>query len=259
MNLLNKINMIILSQLRNLWRFSLKALVIIPAFNEEENIMKTANSLVNIKISNVKLDYIIINDGSTDNTLDVIKKNKLKFIDLPFNLGIGGAVQTGYKYALYGNYDIAIQFDGDGQHNPSYIESLIKELNNGCDLVIGSRYIEDNDTFKSTKYRRMGKNILSCLIKIFTSAKITDPTSGFRACNKKIIEKFADSYPSDYPEPDTLVSILKEKYIVKEISVEMNERAGGTSSITPIKAIYYMIKVSFSIIITAISKRDKIK
>ncbi|MFA5602251.1 MAG: glycosyltransferase family 2 protein [Bacilli bacterium] len=235
----------------------MKALVIIPAYNEEENIVNTINSLKKIKLKGIKLNYIVINDGSKDKTRETLIKNKIKFIDLIYNLGIGGAVQTGYKYALYNNYDVAIQLDGDGQHNPEYIKKLIEELNNGNDLVIGSRFIEKIDSFKSTKLRRIGKNILSFVIKICTNKTIKDPTSGFRACNKKIIELFSKNYPIDYPEPDTLVIVLKRKYKVLEIPVQMNKRDKGKSSITPLKSIYYMIKVSLSIIVTSLEKRSE--
>lgn len=233
----------------------MKVLMIIPAYNEEKNIVKTINSLKEVKIKDVDLDYIVINDGSSDNTKRVLEDNKIKFIDLTCNLGIGGAVQTGYKYAFYNNYDIAIQFDGDGQHNPKYIENLIEGINQGNDLVVGSRFVKKIDTFKSTAIRRLGINFLSSLIRICTGKTIKDPTSGFRASNKEIIELFANNYPSDYPEPDTLVVLLKNKYKVLEIPVEMEERMHGKSSITLLKSIYYMIKVSMAIIVASIGRR----
>ena len=233
----------------------MKILMIIPAYNEENNIKDTVNSIINLNDSNI--DYIVINDGSTDNTLQVLKNNNFNFINLPTNLGIGGAVQTGYKYALYNNYDIAIQFDGDGQHNAEYINSLVKEIENGNDLVIGSRFITNLEGFKSTKIRRVGIVILSSLIKLFTGKKITDPTSGFRACNKKIINLFSSDYPTDYPEPDTAVKIIKKNFKVKEIPVIMNERKKGKSSINIFKSIYYMIKVSLSIIISSITTKEE--
>ncbi len=233
----------------------MKVLVIIPAYNEEENIVKTISSLEEIKIKDVDLDYIVVNDGSSDNTRKVLKDNKIKFIDLVCNLGIGGAVQTGYRYAFYNDYDIAIQFDGDGQHNPKYINDLIEGINKGNDLVVGSRFIKKIDTFKSTAIRRFGINFLSFLIKICTGKTIKDPTSGFRACNKRIIELFAHDYPSDYPEPDTLVVLLKNKFKVLEIPVEMEERMHGKSSITLLKSIYYMIKVSMAIIVASLGKK----
>lgn len=233
----------------------MKVLVIIPAYNEEKNIIKTVESLKTVKLKNHTLDYVVINDGSCDNTKKVCIENNFNLIDLPFNLGIGGAVQTGYKYAYYNNYDIAIQFDGDGQHDASYITSLIEEIENGNDIVIGSRFISDLSTFKSTRIRRVGINFLSWLIKKVTGKKIYDPTSGFRAVNKKIIHLFADNYPSDYPEPDTIVTIIKKDFKVSEIPVKMHERANGQSSISLMKSVYYMIKVSLAIIISSLSTK----
>lgn len=233
----------------------MKTLIIIPAYNEEHGILNTINDLKN----NAKnVDYVVINDGSKDNTKKVLLENDINFIDLTNNLGIGGAVQTGYKYALEKGYDVAIQFDGDNQHDAKYIELLIKEIENGADLSIGSRYVSELSEFKSTAMRRFGKNILSVLIKICTGTKIYDPTSGYRAANAKVIKLFADSYPTDYPEPDTVAMILKKGYKVTEIPVKMNERKTGKSSINAFKSIYYMIKVGISIILTSINtKREK--
>ena len=226
----------------------MKTLVIVPAYNEENNIVNTINNLKN-SIKNI--DYVVINDGSTDNTKNVCIKNNINFIDLSINIGIGGAVQTGYKYAKKHNYDIAIQFDGDNQHNPKYINDLIKEIEDGNDLAIGSRYIKNIDTFKSTYVRRIGINFLSFLIKIVTGKKIYDVTSGFRACNKRLINFFADNYSIDYPEPDSIAKVLKNGYKVKEIPAEMNERTIGKSSINFMESIYYMIKVSLCILSAA--------
>ena len=223
----------------------MKTLVIIPAYNEEDNII---NTIKNLKENTKNIDYIVINDGSTDNTKKVCIENNINFIDLSINLGIGGAVQTGYKYAKKHNYDIAVQFDGDNQHDPKYIDDLIKEVENGNDLVIGSRYVKNIDTFKSTLIRRMGIKFLSSLIKLVTHKKIYDVTSGFRACNKKVIDYFSKHYSLDYPEPDSIARLLKMKYKVKEIPVEMKERKSGKSSIKFFDSIYYMIKVSLCIL-----------
>ena len=233
----------------------MKALVIIPCYNEEKNIVKTVEQIKNTKLKNITLDYIVINDGSSDNTKKVMVDNNINFIDLPFNLGIGGAVQTGYKYAYYNNYDIAIQFDGDGQHNANYIKDLIKEIKNGNNVVIGSRFVANLSKFKSTRIRRMGIKFLSGLIRLVSGKKICDPTSGFRAVDREIMELFANDYPIDYPEPDTIVTVIKKGYNVSEIPVEMNEREYGKSSINPIKSIYYMIKVSLAIIISSVSTK----
>jgi len=236
----------------------MKILVIIPAYNEEKGIIKTVESLKKVKLKGHVVDYVVINDGSSDNTKNVCIDNNINFIDLPFNLGIGGAVQTGYKYAYYNNYDIAIQFDGDGQHDASYIGSLVEEIEKGNNIVIGSRFVSELSKFKSTRIRRVGINFLSWLIKIVTKRKIYDPTSGFRAVDREIIKVFANDYPSDYPEPDTIVSIIKKGYKVSEIPVEMNERETGSSSISAFKSIYYMIKVSLAIIIAALSTKRSV-
>ena len=235
----------------------MKVLMIIPAYNEAKSIVNTVKSLEAFKSDKHTLDYIIINDGSKDNTREVCINNNLNFVDLPMNLGIGGAVQTGYKYALLNNYDVAIQFDGDGQHDANYIINLVEEIEKGYDIAIGSRFVKELSEFKSTWIRRVGINFLSRLIKIVSGKRVYDPTSGFRAANKKIIEEFANEYPIDYPEPDTIVSIIKKGYKVSEIPVKMNERKEGTSSLTTniFKPVYYMIKVSLAIIITAMSTK----
>ena len=237
----------------------MKVLVIIPAYNEEENILNTCTSIEKIKSKvNFTLDYIVINDGSKDNTLEICKKNKLPVINLIHNLGIGGAVQTGYKYALKNDYDIAIQFDGDGQHDASYIENLVEPLKNGeAHMSIGSRYIEELSEFKSTKLRQAGIKFLSFILKITTGKKIFDMTSGFRAINKDIIKLFAMDYPNDYPEPETIVEVVQKGYVIKEIPVKMHERIHGKSSITPLKSIYYMIKVSYAMVVRSIIERRR--
>lgn len=174
----------------------LRKLVIIPAYNESASIVNTVND---IKKNAPDFDYVVINDHSKDNTLQICKDAGLNVIDLPLNLGIGGAVQTGYLYACQNGYDIAVQFDGDGQHDAKYLnemaETLVKEQ---ADMVIGSRFIE-KEGFQSSFTRRLGIRYFTFLIKILTGQKITDPTSGYRMCNRKIIELFAGNYPKDYP------------------------------------------------------------
>lgn len=231
-----------------------KVLVIIPAYNEAKNIVKTVNDLVSV---NKNVDYIVINDGSKDNTKDVCIEHKINFIDLPVNLGIGGAVQTGYLYAYNNSYDIAIQYDGDGQHNPEYIDNLIKDIESGNDLTIGSRYVQELSEFKSTKMRQFGIKILSFLIKFVTGKKVYDPTSGYRACNKKVIKLFASNYPIDYPEPDSVTRLIKFGYKVGEIPVKMNPRENGKSSINFLNSIYYMIKVSICILSVKYMKKER--
>ena len=236
----------------------MKVLMIIPAYNEELNIENTVKKIIKYnKESTNKIDYVIINDGSTDGTKQICEKNNYNVINLIHNLGIGGAVQTGYKYALENNYDVAMQFDGDGQHDENYIDSLVKEIDNGANFVIGSRFIEDLSEFKSSSTRRMGIKILSFLIRLCTGKKIYDPTSGFRAADRKVIKLFAERYPTEYPEPESTVELISKKFKVKEVPVEMHEREFGTSSIKPLKSIYYMFSVSISIIVASISGEMK--
>ena len=230
----------------------MKVLLIIPAYNEEKCILKTYNKVMEYnKKNNSKYDVIVINDGSRDNTENILIKNSIPYITLINNLGIGGAVQTGYKYASENNYDIAVQFDADGQHDVNYVKNIIKPIIDGqADLVIGSRFIDKNSSeFKSTKMRRLGIKIISFFIKLVTKKKIYDVTSGFRACNKDIINEFKNNYPLEYPEPVSSVNIIKNGYKIKEVPVKMNEREDGVSSIKSWKNIYYMINVILSILI----------
>lgn len=199
---------------------------------------------------------VVINDASDDNTSSIVKAAGFSVIDLSSNLGIGGAMQTGYLYAYNHDYDIAVQLDGDGQHDPIYIERLVAPIiQDEADMVIGSRFIE-YDGFQSTRLRRMGIEFFKSIISLLTGEKFTDPTSGFRACNKVIIEHFAHYYPFDYPEPETLVMMLRAGYRLLEIPVIMRERAGGHSSIQSLKSLYYMIKVTMAIMIEMIKSHD---
>lgn len=239
----------------------LKVILVIPAYNEEENILKTYKSVIDYNNkSKTDYDVIVINDGSKDKTSSICHENNIPVIDLIHNLGIGGAVQTGYKYAYENNYDIAVQFDGDGQHDVRYVKNIIEPIiNKEADMVIGSRFIKNIDTFKSTFSRRIGINIISFFIKLVTGKKIYDTTSGFRAVNKKIIKDFASSYPVEYPEPLTTTEIIRKGYKVSEVSVEMKEREGGVSSIRAWKSAYYMITVVVSIIIIGMRRYKKCK
>lgn len=232
----------------------MKKLVIIPAYNESSNILNTVRD---IQKSAPDFDYIVINDCSTDDTLEILKSNKLNYISLPVNLGIGGAVQTGYKYALENNYDVAVQVDGDGQHDPVYLSELLKKMINiNADMVIGSRFIE-NQGFQSTFMRRIGIVYFTKLIKLLTGTTITDPTSGFRMANREVIKMFANQYPKDYPEPESIVTLLKSGKKVVEVPVQMKARQGGESSIKMANSVYYMIKVSLAILIESTKKVRK--
>ena len=228
-----------------------KILIIIPAYNEEASILKTCKEIYEYN-SKYKTNYdiLVINDCSTDSTLKICKGNDIPVISLVHNLGIGGAVQTGYKYALSHDYDIAIQFDGDGQHDVNYVEKLIAPIiKDQADFVIGSRFIEELSSFKTSGARRLGIKIISRFIKIACRKKIYDTTSGFRAANKKVITEFANEYPLEYPEPITTVELVKKKYRVEEVAVNMKERVGGKSSIHTWKNVYYMMNVCLSILI----------
>lgn len=233
----------------------MKILVIIPAYNEEKNIVSVVENLQQ-KCSNI--DYVIINDCSKDSTEKIIKDKGFNYISLPVNLGIGGGVQTGYRYAVENNYDIAIQIDGDGQHDPIYIERLIEPIINGeADMVIGSRFIE-KEGFQTSFMRRLGINFLKALIKVCCKQEITDTTSGFRATSKELTKRFANQYAQDYPEPEAIIDSVLNGYKVKEVPVIMHERKEGESSINTTTSVYYMVKVSLAIILCRLSNKEKI-
>lgn len=232
-----------------------KVLLIVPAYNEEESILSVATT-----IENAGYDFIVVNDGSKDSTLEICKSNDIPVLDLCTNLGIGGAVQCGHLYAQENGYDIDIQFDGDGQHDISSVPNLIESIQNGADLVIGSRFVKkDSTNFQSTGMRRLGIKWLSGTIKFMTGKRIYDVTSGFRACSKNAISLFCNEYPIDYPEPESIVTAIKHNLTVDEVPVKMNERQGGTSSIRALSSLYYMIKVSLSIIIQGMTRYGRIK
>ena len=229
----------------------MRKLIIIPAYNESENIEKTVQM---IKKDAPSFDYIIINDCSTDNTLEICLNRGFNVISLPINLGIGGAVQTGFKYALLHGYDLTVQVDGDGQHDPSFLEEMAETLESeGCDMVIGSRFI-NKEGYQSSGLRRVGIKYFSLLIRIITGTKITDPTSGLRMINREIIKMFAEDYPKDYPEPEVIVAVLRQGKSIVEIPVVMMAREGGVSSISAKKSVYYMIKVTLAILIERIRR-----
>ncbi|HES9169662.1 glycosyl transferase 2 family protein [Streptococcus pyogenes] len=224
----------------------MKKLIIIPAYNESSNIVNTIRT---IESDAPDFDYIIIDDCSTDNTLAICQKQGFNVISLPINLGIGGAVQTGYRYAQRCGYDVAVQVDGDGQHNPCYLEKMVEVLvQSSVNMVIGSRFIT-KEGFQSSFARRIGIKYFAWLIALLTGKKITDATSGLRLIDRSLIERFANHYPDDYPEPETVVDVLVSHFKVKEIPVVMNERQGGVSSISLTKSVYYMIKVTLAILV----------
>lgn len=226
-----------------------KKLIIIPAYNEEANIEKTVESILN---DSTGFDYVVINDCSTDRTKEICEQKGYNIVNLPINLGIGGAVQTGYKYAARNGYDMAVQVDGDGQHDPAFLEEMAEYLEkNNLDMVIGSRFIEKQG-FQSSGLRRVGIRFFSWLIKLLTGTTVTDPTSGLRMIGKNVLRLFAEEYPKDYPEPESVVAILRKGMRVEEIPVVMREREGGVSSISMKKSVYYMVKVTLAILIERI-------
>lgn len=227
----------------------MRVLVLIPAYNEADSIEETVQSVIN-----AGYDYIIINDGSVDSTLDICRRNGFNVLDLPQNLGIGGAVQAGHKYAQKLGYDVDIQFDGDGQHDAGYLDRLVDEIADGGDLVIGSRYLSTANSFRSTFMRRMGKTVCSTVIRLVSGKTVTDPTSGFRACGRKAIDLFCLEYPSDYPEPESIVHALNRGLLVREVPVVMHERQGGESSIGFLSSIYYMLKVTLAILLSSFAR-----
>lgn len=232
-----------------------RVLLIVPAYNEEESITCVAS-----KIREAGYDFIVVNDGSKDSTIEICHRENIPTLDLSSNLGIGGAVQCGHMYAQEHGYDIDIQFDGDGQHDISCVPELIRAVQNGADLVVGSRFINPKASgFLSTGLRRLGIRWLSATIKFMTGVQIQDVTSGFRACGSRAIELFSHDYPIDYPEPESIVIAVKHHLKVTEFPVKMNERQGGSSSIKAFSSIYYMIKVSLAIIIQGITRHGRIK
>ncbi len=239
---------------------SKKILLIIPAYNEEKNIEKVYEGIVSYNEKNkIKYDVIVINDGSTDDTEIILKNNGIPHISLVNNLGIGGAVQTGYKYAQLKEYDIAVQFDGDGQHEVECVKDIVEPIvAEKYNMVIGSRFIDVNSSkFKSSGARRLGILIISFFMKLVTKNKIYDTTSGFRAVDKQLIYKFAKDYPSEYPEPVSTTQILCNGFKVKEVPVSMRERENGSSSIRSWKNFYYMFNVILSIIFFGMRRKNK--
>lgn len=230
----------------------MKAIVIVPAYNEEDNIR---NTLRDLEENGAGTDVLVMNDCSTDGTEAILQETGVNHLSFPVNLGIGGGVQAGYQYARENGYEIAIQFDGDGQHEAKYLQALIDPIEAGeADIVIGSRFVE-HEGFQSSGARRLGIGILSRLIRVLCGVKVADVTSGMRAVNRRFIEEYAEHYAQDYPEPEALLYAGVRKARIKEVPVQMRERAGGKSSISSFRSIYYMIKVSLALILGRISKR----
>ena len=221
----------------------MKTLVIIPAYNESKNLERV---IENLRKKAPQFDYIIINDGSTDNTEEICRKNQYHYINLPVNLGLTGAVQTGMKYAKQKHYDMAIQFDADGQHLPEYIQKMVDCMEKTkCDVVIASRFYGGKMPFRM---RTIGAKLITAAIRLTTKKYISDPTSGMRLYNKKMIEQFAKD-ANNSPEPDTLSYLIRLGASIREVKVKMEERMEGQSYLTPINASKYMIQMLMSICI----------
>lgn len=228
----------------------MKVLIMIPAYNEALNIEKTVKDV----LENTDYDYIVINDCSKDNTKEVCERNNFHMLSLPINYGLTSAIQVGMKYAYQNNYDIAIQFDGDGQHQAKYLKDLVQEIQSkNCEIAIGSRFVEEK---KPHSLRMFGSNLISFCIKLTTGKKIKDTTSGMRAYNRQAIEEFVKN-PSLTPEPDTIVYMIKRGINVKEVQVEMSDREFGESYLKPIKAMEYMFNMVFSILFIRSSTKKK--
>ena len=225
----------------------MRVLVIMPAYNEEEVI---GTLLTRLRTELPDYDVVVVDDGSTDRTAEIVRATPgVTLLRLPYNLGIGGAMQTGYKYAARHGYDVAVQCDSDGQHPIAHIPALVARVAQGdADLVIGSRYVADTG-YRPSLTRRIGKSLLSRWIDLCIGGGITDTTSGFRAANRRVIRLFARTYPEDYPEPEALVIVHRHGLRAAEAPVVMQARQGGRSSIRLLHAGYYMVKVGLAVFI----------
>ncbi|HJA24821.1 MAG TPA: glycosyltransferase family 2 protein [Candidatus Fournierella merdigallinarum] len=228
----------------------MKILVIIPCYNESQNIARVVRRL---KEACPEADYVVVNDCSTDSSVEILQAEGCNYLDLPINLGIGGGVQCGYQYAVEQGYDVTVQMDGDGQHDPAFLRAVIAPVAAGeLDMCIGSRFIT-KEGFQTSFMRRVGIRFLSALLRLLAGCKVRDVTSGYRACGRALTARFAQQYAQDYPEPEAILRAVCEGYKVGEVPVVMAERQGGVSSINALKSVYYMIKVSLSLVILRLS------
>ena len=231
----------------------MKCLLVIPAYNEQDSIVRV---IENLKNNFPQYDYVIVNDGSADSTPEICRAKGYELIDLPVNLGLAGAFQTGLKYAYQKGYDYAIQFDADGQHLPEYIEAMLEKMQEGYDIVIGSRFVSEK---KPKSLRMLGSNMISMAMRLTTGRKVNDPTSGMRMFNKKMIAEFALNMNYG-PEPDTVSYLLKQGATIAEVQVQMEERIAGASYLTMGRSMMYMMRMLISILlIQNFRKRQKVK
>jgi glycosyltransferase involved in cell wall biosynthesis len=228
-------------------------LVVIPAYCEEESLGTTLEEL--LSVPDRRWDVVVVDDSSSDGTVEVARRHHVEVLCLAHNLGIGGAVQTGFRYAARAGYPVTVQLDADGQHPADAIDSLAEPILRGeADVVIGSRFLEAGG-FKSTASRRAGILVLSRLVSWIVRSRITDPTSGFRAFGTEATRLLAREYPVDYPEPEAVVLLSKHGFRLLEIPVHMRTRRGGASSIAGWKSLYYMVKVILALLVASAQKR----
>ena len=229
-----------------------RVIAVVPAHNEEAAIGGVVDE---IRAHDTTFDVVVIDDGSADATAEVAAAHGAAVVRLPFNLGIGGAVQTGFKYALENGYRVAVRLDGDGQHDPAELGKLLEPIRSGeADIVTGSRFVERNGAYRPPVSRRLGITWFAKIVSLLTRQKVTDTTSGFQALNERGIELFASDYPSDYPEVEAIVLVFKHRLRLAERPVSMREREHGESSITFVRSVYYMLKVTLALAVAMVRK-----
>ena len=232
---------------------SKKTLIIVPAYNEEGSI---ATVVENIRRHVTKADILVVDDGSQDRTARKARESGAMVISLPYNMGIGGAVQSGFLFAKEKGYNFAVQVDGDGQHPPSEIPRLLEALDNGVDMAIGSRFVQPTG-YRPTFTRSLGIKVFSFLVSLIVGKKVYDTTSGFRATSRRAVLLLTETYPHDYPEVEALITLHRNGMRFVEIPVEMNSRQAGKSSIGAKNAVYYMLKVTLAIFVAIIKRRQR--
>jgi glycosyltransferase involved in cell wall biosynthesis len=224
-----------------------RRVALVPAFNEEANVGRVIDE---IRASDPSLDVVVVDDGSYDRTAEVAHAHGATVVRLPFNLGIGGAVQTGFRFAFEHGYDLAVRIDGDGQHDPSQLDRILAPVvADEADIAVGSRFAGDRDGYRSSRSRRVGIRLLAWVVSRIVGRRVTDTTSGFQALNRRAIELFAHDYPHDYPEVEATIMVSRHRLRSVEVPVSMRERVGGRSSITALRSVYYMVKVLLAIFV----------